>query len=148
MEQSLKPVSWIESNLKEVERESESDIEKVVIIDNMPYPEDFKLSPEEYKRIYEEKLRAEEYPPAISGDNEDATITGQRHSLGISWLNSSIDINPEQEDKPAVEIREERPAATFDLTPEEYERMKWNVEEEERMCKAMNECKEYIPHWK
>lgn len=132
MRQQLQPITWIGSTYTEDRRrKSEDDIEQVVIIDDIPNPADFRLSPEEYKRLYEERLKSGGTMPATP-EEYTAAFTEHRESslFSISWLSGSIDTNPEQGDRQPVVIIEERPAATLELDPEEYRRIKEELEKE------------------
>lgn len=126
MSKDLQPVNWLSQNLEDEERRSsEEDLKQVVIIDDMPVPADFKLSPEEYRRRYEAKLSGEDLP-----EDEEQPIETVAVTRSVSWLDGSINIRPSEEEKPPIAIVTERPAATYDLDPEEYERIKEELEEE------------------
>ncbi len=132
MRTALKPVTWISQTLEdESRRKAEDGIEQVVIIDDIPRPADFRLSPEEYKRLYEERLRNGGQMPATPDEYREAYTAGTESRLfSISWLSGSIDPRPQQEDREPVVIIEERLAATLELDPEEYRRIKEELEKE------------------
>lgn len=131
MRETLQPVTWISQSLEDETRRKAEDIQQVVIIDDIPRPCDFRLSPEEYKRLYEERLRAGGQMPASPDEYREAYTQGRESRLfSISWLSGSISTKPEQEDREPVVIKEERLAATLELDPEEYRRIKEELEKE------------------
>ncbi len=129
---TLQPVTWISQTLEEDRRrKAEDDVRQVVIIDDIPRPADFRLSPEEYKRLYEERLKNGGQMPATPDEYREAYTAGKESRLfSISWLSGSIDPRPQQADNEPVKIIEERPAATLELDPEEYRRIKEELEKE------------------
>lgn len=132
MRTNLQPVTWISQNLTDDRRrKAEDDIQQVVIIDDIPRPADFRLSPEEYKRLYEERLKDGGQMPATPEEYKEAFTAGKESRLfSISWLSGSIDPRPQEAETEPVKIIEERPAATLELDPEEYRRIKEELEEE------------------
>ena len=132
MKGTLHPVTWISQTLEDDrQRKAEDDITQVVIIDDIPDPDDFRLSPEEYKRLYEERLKNGGQMPATPDEYREAYTEGKESRLfSISWLSGSIDPRPQQADNEPVKIIEERPAATLELDPEEYRRIKEELEKE------------------
>lgn len=106
-------------------RKTESNIDQVVLINDAPYPDDFRLSPEEYKRLYDERIRNGGQMPATPEEYKEAYAAGTEKSLfAISWLRGSINTRLETDSKEPVVIIEERPAKTLELDPEEYRRIK------------------------
>lgn len=132
MRTNLQPVTWISQNLTDDRRrKAEDDIQQVVIIDDIPRPADFRLSPEEYKRLYEERLKDGGQMPATPEEYKEAFTAGKESRLfSISWLSGSIDPRPQEAETEPVKIIEERPAATLELDPEEYRRIKEELEKE------------------
>lgn len=133
MRDNLQPVTWLSHSIEDDRRrETESDNLQIVIIDDMPVPADFKLSPEEYKRLYEERLRnGGEIPEAPGETTDTVTVRKVYNSLPIGWLSGSIDPNHEREELGGtVTVKTERPARDFELDPDEYKRIKEELENE------------------
>lgn len=128
MSKDLQSVNWLSQNLGDEERRSSEDEQpQIVIINDVPVPEDFKLSPEEYKRRYEARLAEDD----TQEDGEEPAKTAKAtSSSSVSWLNGSLSIKPSDEEKPPLDLVTERPAATYDLDPEEYKRIKEELEDE------------------
>lgn len=89
------------------------------------------LTKEEYKRLYEERLKDGGQMPATPEEYKEAFTAGKESRLfSISWLSGSIDPRPQEAETEPVKIIEERPAATLELDPEEYRRIKEELEKE------------------
>lgn len=136
----LKTVIWLEKNFTDdkLKNPNKNNQVPIIIYDDVPDPSDFELSVEEYKRIYEEKLKNKETVSENQKEYTDGfTKSKGNNILSVVWLNASLDSNSQQdiEDQPVIE--EVRPAATFELTPEEYKRIKEELEEERRMTQGL-----------
>ena len=133
---TIKPITWLDNNLDNNSK-PQSDRQQVIIIDDIPVPADFRLSPEEYKKLYEARLKNDEEMPATPEEYKKAYTSGtEKRLFSLSWLSGSIDTNPQQADSEPVKIIEERPAATLELDPEEYRRIREELEEE----RALSNC--------
>lgn len=133
MREDLQSVTWLSHSIEDDRRrEAESDNPQIVIIDDMPVPADFKLSPEEYKRLYEERQRnGGEIPETPVETTETATTKKVYSPLPTGWLSGSIDPNQEREELGGtITVKTERPARDFEIDPEEYKRIKEELENE------------------
>lgn len=132
----LKTITWLDKNFTDdkLKNPNNDDQVQVIIYDDIPVPSDFKLSVEEYKRIYEEKLNNKEMIKEEYINTHIKLI--EKNIFSIAWLNESLDSNPQQEIEDQAVIIEVRPAATFELTPEEYKRIKEELEEERKMTQG------------
>ena len=105
---------------------------RVSLADDMPNPVDFRLPPDEYARLYAEKHgEAVDDQEAADRQTDQAEERTSRDAPQF-WLEGSISpsLQDEDTDKPMVEIIENRPAATFDLDPDEYRRIRDELEKE------------------
>lgn len=105
---------------------------RVSLTDDIPYPVDFKLPPEEYARLYAEK-HGEAIEDQTAADPQPDR-TEEKWTDGTkpqTWLRGSISTTSQEDpDQPQVVIVEKRPAATFDLDPEEYRKIRDELERE------------------
>lgn len=120
----------IKSNLStEVVEDSKEEKEVVIIIDDLAPPSDYRFTPEEYERLYNEKHNInmpapEEYEAAYYEEREQELISFR--FLVPSLSTETVKAGYTE----GVNIIEERLARDFDMPPEEYNKIRAEYEEE------------------
>ena len=135
MKKQLEHITWLNKTYSDDKLQNSNNDKqvRVIINDDIPNPSDFRLSPEEYKRIYKERLENEK---TMSTNPKEYTNVYTEHKtiniFSIAWLNESLETNPQQEINDPIVIIQKHPAKTFEMDPEEYRQTKEELEEERK----------------
>lgn len=141
MKGNIKPVKWLHPDRKD-DNGKQTDTGQTIIINDIPLDEDLILTPEEYRAKYEEKLRSlEELEKDPEPDEAPQGESGKTGAVSSQWISDTVGIDEEEETGKGVILMDIHPAATFDLTPEEYEAQREERLEETKHTNQMPNLK-------